>query len=75
MSKLFTVTLHAEYMLTVDEVWPDGDAPENPTAKDVIEQMTSYSHASTARSRRRSTLAEWCLDDVDVDVDGIEVVW
>jgi hypothetical protein len=75
VSKVFTVTLHAEYRLTVDEVWPDGDAPENPTVEDVIEQMTSYSNATTAYFRCRSTLAEWGLDDVDVEVDGIEVVW
>jgi hypothetical protein len=75
VSKVFTVALHAEYTLTVDEVWPDGDAPENPTAEDVAKEMASYSNASTAYSRCRETLGDWGLDDVDVDVDGIEVVW
>jgi hypothetical protein len=28
--------------LSVDEVWPDGDAPEDPTPGDVIEQMRGY---------------------------------
>jgi hypothetical protein len=32
----FTITVGDEGVLTVDEIWPDGDAPENPTVDDVI---------------------------------------
>lgn len=28
--------------LTVDEVWPSGDAPENPTAADAVKEMDKY---------------------------------
>lgn len=31
----FRVCYSMTETLTVDEIWPDGDAPENPTADDV----------------------------------------
>lgn len=33
--KTFTLSLHIDATLSVDEIWPDGDAPDNPTASDV----------------------------------------
>ena len=33
--KSFTITFDGSATLTVDEVWPDGDAPANPTLLDV----------------------------------------
>ena len=34
-SPRFRVYLHVEATLSVDQLWPDGDAPANPTAEDV----------------------------------------
>jgi hypothetical protein len=56
----FSVDLGSAY-LTIDEVWPDGDAPENPTAQDVIEVMRQTS------LRAYVIASEWNL------LDGIEV--
>lgn len=48
--------------LSIDEIWPDGDAPENPTAEDV---------AAVMRVGGTSTrvLHDWSLDSyINVDV-------
>jgi hypothetical protein len=37
--KTFDVTVSGDFTLTVSEIWPDGGAPENPTAADVIAAM------------------------------------
>ena len=47
--------------LAVDEIWPDGGAPENPTAADVIAVMRESSHDRIAR-----LLIEWNLDSDQV---------
>lgn len=39
MAEIFQVSITNDFDLSVEEVWPDGDAPENPTAEDVMEQM------------------------------------
>lgn len=35
MTKKFTINIECSVDMDLDELWPDGDAPENPTAKDV----------------------------------------
>lgn len=37
--KRFRVSVSAEADLAIAEIWPDGDAPENPTADDVREKI------------------------------------
>ncbi len=44
------------YHLSTNEIWPDGDAPENPTDTDVIEAMKSY-------GRPFEVIRDWALDD------------
>lgn len=43
--KMFTIILAGDHPLTVEEIWPDGDAPENPTEADVAEVLKKYSLA------------------------------
>jgi hypothetical protein len=57
------ITIHADITLSIDQVWPDGNAPENPTAQDVVNLLEECG------SKRRA-LDDWCLlDDLDVWVD------
>lgn len=35
MSQYFLLNLNVEVDLSVEEIWPDGNAPENPTKEDV----------------------------------------
>jgi hypothetical protein len=56
----FSVDLGSAY-LTVEDVWPDGDAPEHPTAQGVVEQMRRTSPSVY------TIVSEWGL------LDGIEV--
>jgi hypothetical protein len=67
----FTVSVSLDAQLTVKEVWPDGDAPEHPTAEDVAAAMRDY-------GTKGRTLSDWGLDDVDVEVwdkVGRATVW
>lgn len=66
--KTFTITVEGSYTLTVDEIWPDGDAPENPTREDVAAAMKKSCHSTYQLMR------DWNLDDgMCVDVDGLPV--
>lgn len=42
--KSFTITLEMDVSLTAEEVWPDDDAPEDPTAEDVLAVMKGKGH-------------------------------
>lgn len=57
----FLISL-GDVSLTVDSIWPDGDAPDNPTAKDVAELMREYGGAY-------GVVRDW-----DFLCDGIEVM-
>jgi hypothetical protein len=48
--------------LSVQQVWPDGDAPENPTTDDVIKAL-----------RSRGDFLERIVQDWNFDVQDIEV--
>lgn len=36
---MFEVIFDGRVQLDVEDIWPDGDAPENPTATDVVAVM------------------------------------
>lgn len=55
-----------EGYLTVGEIWPDGDAPENPTVEDVIAQVKKEGSA-------RKIASNWGFD-IHVHVNG-KSVW
>lgn len=66
--KSFTIEIGDEASLTENEIWPDGDAPENPTTDDVIAQIKATT--SGAGDFRVS----WGFD-THVYVDGKLVKW
>lgn len=39
MTQTFNIYIDFSADLTVSEIWPDGDAPENPTSKDVMAKL------------------------------------
>lgn len=60
------IHIETDVTLSVNEVWPDGDAPDEVTAAAVSAVM----EAGGTKSR---VLRDWCLlDDVDVDV-GVDL--
>lgn len=62
MSHRFQIIIEGDAELTIKELWPDDDAPENPTAEDVRALMESS-------GRRDRVLRDWMLlDDLDVTV-------
>lgn len=58
----FQFIVESDVFLTVDEVWPDGDAPANPTASDALNAL----RAGTRRITHHA-LSDWGL------LDGFEV--
>lgn len=57
MSKYFSIELNVMADLTIEEIWPDGDAPENPTAEDV---QAILDEAGTDASTD-AIIKDWCL--------------
>jgi hypothetical protein len=55
--KDFTFSLVLEDALTIDDIWPDGDAPENPTAADVMKQLRKDG------GNALEALLEWNMED------------
>jgi hypothetical protein len=63
MSKRFIFEVQTRHILTVDEVWPDGDAPENPTADDALKVFLKYHSYDIAEGMR-----DWNIDPTVDDV-------
>lgn len=60
----FTISINGEVELTPEEIWPDGDAPENPTVEDVLEQMQKS-------GSKENFMSSWNLgDEIDIMVSG-----
>lgn len=65
MSGQFTLEFHGLVHLSIDEIWPDGDAPENPTTEDVLEVIESQG------LNAYTLLEEWNLKDyLHVEIIG-----
>lgn len=60
----FTLSASSEYVLGMDEIWPDGDAPDNPTAADVVEQMQKHGNSI------HGVIGDWNLVPTEVEVFG-----
>lgn len=63
MSDTFYFEWGGSDSLSVAEIWPDGDAPENPTIEDVLAEVRK------AGSLRRLA-QEWNLDIQGLDING-----
>lgn len=62
--KQFDIDIFFVYRISVDEVWPDGDAPPDPTAQDVIEVINN--HGGPVQ-----IITDW---DLDADLNVNEVI-
>lgn len=63
----FNISIDGDQYLSVDAIWPDGNAPENPTAEDVRDLILE----SGSLSR---WLSDWNMDyGMRVHVEGVEV--
>lgn len=65
--KTFEFHISTTKYLDVDEIWPDGDAPENPTREDVIAVIKQCGGP-------KNVIPDWDLNyDLVLEVDGVEV--
>jgi hypothetical protein len=61
-AKTFRFAVSAEIHLEVDDIWPDGDAPENPAVADVLAVIAKD-------GGKKHVLSEWDLvRDLDLEV-------
>lgn len=56
MGKRFAIRIKGEVVLDESQIWPDGDAPENPTANDALAVLDAELGLS-------DVLVEWGLED------------
>lgn len=62
---MFEIRTDSYCTVTVNDVWPDGDAPENPTVDDVLEVMQQ-------EGRKSRMIENWNLPQPEVTVtDGV----
>lgn len=59
---MFTISFPDTH-LSVADVWPDGDAPENPTPEDVAAVMRVYG----------GVISDWKVRPSYLEVDGVVV--
>jgi len=60
--KQFNIVIRCIETLDTNELWPDGDAPENPTEKDVYDLIEKHGGP-------KEVLSDWNLDkDLDCEV-------
>lgn len=60
----FNFSFSADVWLDLEQIWPDGDAPENPTAEDVAKVVEEAGGV-------HGVLRDWSLDDhLDLMIDG-----
>jgi len=64
--KRFRISLHVDVDMTVDELWPDGNAPANPTVDHV--------HELIRKDGGLDIIGDWCLAEYgDIEVNEIDV--
>jgi len=67
--KTFEICYSGGTNIKVREVWPDGDAPENPTAEDVMKRMKE-----SCKGVKADLLMDWNLaGDLDISVIDYKV--
>lgn len=54
--KTFSIELEFQENFTIEQIWPDGDAPESPTTQDVIDRINAGNWSVS------SFVREWGLD-------------
>jgi hypothetical protein len=60
---IFHFSVESHFDLDIDEIWPDGDAPENPTVDDVAAVCEKYAPISR-------WMSDWDLAPFRVFLDG-----
>ena len=57
----FFITVESDSFMTYEDVWPDGNIPENPTAQDVLEAMKKDGDKWTV-------ISDWGLNDREINI-------
>lgn len=57
----FTVTYSLETTLCLDNIWPDGDAPDDPRVEDVYRAMFGWQASAPSPAQVLKMLYDWNL--------------
>lgn len=73
VKRQFSLSLDLDETYLIDEIWPDGGAPENPTVEDVRHALL---HDSEGRPLTRYALIDQLQDIglLDICVDDVTVI-
>jgi hypothetical protein len=64
LKKTFTFEVSKTFEMSPEEIWPDGDGPEDPTLEDVFKEIEKCGGAQSA-------IYDWYLtDELDLAVEG-----
>ena len=55
----FTIRLTIEDTLTVEQIWPDGDAPDNPTCDNVYDLLDRSGSPLSVANEWNLTVHDW----------------
>lgn len=66
--KLFSFRFEIEETLSVKDIWPDGDAPENPTADDVRKVFMNSCRGNVIRGMEDWGLLDSYSSEYDIDI-------
>jgi hypothetical protein len=67
MKPSFNFHIEIDCDLTLEDIWPDGDAPENPTVEDV--KRVFYGGEKPSQWVAKRACEDWdLLHDLDVDI-------
>lgn len=66
--KQFSISIESDATFFVEEIWPDGDAPENPTADDVRKALfgEEMRHHSVQQVLDELGMLDFVLADVTI---------
>jgi hypothetical protein len=68
----FRFRLNVDSTLTIDQIWPDGDAPENPTVEDVARVTGQWDSAKISVREMCELVDEWNLYvDGEASIDKV----
>ncbi len=66
--KSFTFEVSATFEIDADEIWVDGDGPEDPTLEDVLEEIQKCGGPA-------AVIQDWNLtEEMDLTVEGRPVL-
>ena len=73
MTRRFTFSIQYEHTLSIDQIWPNGNAPHNPTADEIRQAFLNTCYGDVHNGLREWGLTPEASDVVVTDVDSSDI--